>query len=304
MLTIQIITYNNEDTIEKCINSILPLNPTIDIIDTGSVDKTIEICKNFNLKVNEFKFISDYSDLRNERLKSYTTKWKMTLEPDEYLFKNNIEKLFLKDSSYKFKIIQNNTIMNETRLWCNKNIKFKNLIFEYIEDLNAINCESIIVSKGIKKINNIKEILNIWKNKEPFNVEPLYYEAFNELKNKNYKKFYELANHYLFVSKKETNSSLMMRYYVAMIELFYFKNVNSSNNNIMKCISKKPLMAEFWCLLGDIFYYLKDKIRAISFYENAILLGSKRKNDDLPLDISKYKEYPEKMINKLNSINI
>jgi hypothetical protein len=61
-------------------------------------------------------------------------------------------------------------------------------------------------------------------------------------------------------------------------------------------LEKNPTMAEFWCLLGDINFELKKYKKAFYFYENAIMLGKLRVNDDdLPIDIIKYKEYPEKM---------
>jgi hypothetical protein len=48
--------------------------------------------------------------------------------------------------------------------------------------------------------------------------------------------------------------------------------------------------------LGDINFELKKYKKAFYFYENAIMLGKLRVNDDdLPIDIIKYKEYPEKM---------
>ena len=60
----------------------------------------------------------------------------------------------------------------------------------------------------------------------------------------------------------------------------------------------KPIMAEYWCVLGDVYYHLAgDYDRAKRFYRNAIILGQKRKEDDMwPVELSKYNTYPEKMI--------
>ena len=56
-------------------------------------------------------------------------------------------------------------------------------------------------------------------------------------------------------------------------------------------------MAEFWCLLGDIYYASGDHDRAYDFYQNGMLLGQRRKkSSDWPMELSKYKEYPEKMM--------
>jgi tetratricopeptide (TPR) repeat protein len=62
-------------------------------------------------------------------------------------------------------------------------------------------------------------------------------------------------------------------------------------------------MAEFWCLLGDIYYKQNKYEKSIAFYQNAMDLGSRRKNSDTwPLEISKYKTYPSKMINNCNKM--
>jgi tetratricopeptide (TPR) repeat protein len=62
-------------------------------------------------------------------------------------------------------------------------------------------------------------------------------------------------------------------------------------------------MSEFWCLLGDCYYAIKDYEKSKSFYENALILGNKRlKNDGWPLEISKYKDYPQKMIESCDKI--
>ena len=49
-LTIQILTKNNEKTIEKTIHSLLPLDPIFQIIDLGSTDKTTLLIKKLKIK--------------------------------------------------------------------------------------------------------------------------------------------------------------------------------------------------------------------------------------------------------------
>ncbi len=98
--------------------------------------------------------------------------------------------------------------------------------------------------------------------------------------------------------------SIMNRYYYALICLQKTTKVKPTLQNLSVCLSVKPLMAEFWCLLGDVYYHRLRKFDfAKEFYENAILLGSRRlKLDKWPMDVSKYKDYPEKMINSCNKI--
>jgi tetratricopeptide (TPR) repeat protein len=96
---------------------------------------------------------------------------------------------------------------------------------------------------------------------------------------------------------------VMTNYYCSMVYCYIKKNYQESIRFLMPCLAVKPTMAEFWCLLADIFYATKQYKKASSFYENALILGSKRLNsDDYPMEISKYKEYPQKMIESCEKI--
>ena len=55
MLTIQIITNNNANTIEKTLESIDEIEAEKIVIDTGSKDRTLDICRKFNIKIDNYK---------------------------------------------------------------------------------------------------------------------------------------------------------------------------------------------------------------------------------------------------------
>ena len=305
MITAQIIVQNDENTIENCLKSLLCYNLfDFDIINIGSTDKTLEICNDYKLKITNINNIKNYSIIRNENLTKHKTKFSMYIYPYETLIYNkNFEKIIKESNSYFFKVIQGNVLTKELRLWSNKTIKFKNPVFEYLDEQNGIFTDLVILSEVVNyNCFNSKLIINNWKKNNPTKPEPYYYEAFQYLKEKDYLNFKNISEHYLFLNKINNRSSTMIKYYLALIQLHCFNDINSANSNILKCILHKPLMAEFWCLLGDIFYKIQDRHRALEFYENAILLGSQRKeSDNYPLDILKYKKYPEEMINKLKN---
>lgn len=90
----------------------------------------------------------------------------------------------------------------------------------------------------------------------------------------------------------------MIRYYRALVNHHAGKG-HDATKDIIGCIVANPLMAEFWCLLGDI--YCRDRPdKAAEFYENGMILGEKRPKFDLwPMEISKYKKYPQEMMSKI-----
>lgn len=305
MITAQIIVQNDEATIESCIKSLIKHNNLFkfDIINIGSTDKTLEICNDYKLNITNIDNIKNYSSIRNQNLLKHKTDFSMYIHPYEKLiYDENFYKVLNKKDCYLFKVIQSSILTKELRLWSNKSIKFKNPIFEELTEKEGAQTNFIIVSNTNNyKLINSKSIINEWKKSEPLRPEPYYYEAFELLKDKDYLNFKNVADHYLFLDKS-SKSSVMMRYYLSLIQLHCFNDINSAYSNVLKCILKKPLMAEFWCLLGDLFFKLNDNYRALEFYDNAIILGSQRKeNDNYPLDIAKYKEYPEQMLKKLKN---
>lgn len=305
MITAQIIVQNDEQHIENCIKSLMRYNDLFkfDIINVCSTDKTLEICNDYKLHVTHIENIKDYSKVRNDNLKKYKNDFFMYLHPYEKLiYDENFINILKNKNCYLFKVVQGTVLTKEVRLWNSKSIKFENPVYEKLNEKQGIQTNFVIASNVTNyKINNSKTIINEWKKREPLRYEPYYYEAFELLKEKDYLNFKNVAEHYLFLDKN-SKSSTIMRYYLSLIQLHCFNDINSANSNIIKCILKKPLMAEFWCLLGDIFYKINDFQRAIEFYDNAIILGSQRKeNDDYPLDIVKYKEYPNSMLKKLKN---
>src|SRR6185295_6674501 len=71
-VSVCIITNNDQETIEKCLKSVIPVADEIIIIDKGSTDKTKEICMGLNKKVNihlPLKIILFQSDPENDQSK-------------------------------------------------------------------------------------------------------------------------------------------------------------------------------------------------------------------------------------------
>ncbi|QXV67086.1 glycosyltransferase family 2 protein [Mucilaginibacter sp. 21P] len=63
-LDIIILTYNEEKNIEACLKSTLPLNSNIYIVDSGSTDNTLAICRKFTGNIFDHPF-ENYAAQRN-----------------------------------------------------------------------------------------------------------------------------------------------------------------------------------------------------------------------------------------------
>ena len=86
-LSISIITKNEENNIDRCINSIKNIADEIVIVDTGSTDKTIEKAKRLGAKVYSYKWNNNFSEAKNCALAKCTKDWILVLDADEAIEK-------------------------------------------------------------------------------------------------------------------------------------------------------------------------------------------------------------------------
>jgi hypothetical protein len=303
LLTIQMLVKNNEKTIDFTLESLRPLidlNAQIVIGDLSCTDSTIKKCEAYNTQIVRLSLNNDRSKARNHLLDSFKSKWYLFIEPYETILTgiDSIISIITSTSrnAYKFNVLQGDVLSKQIRLWHKEtNLKFKNPVFETLEG-QAEDTE-IYVACGKNDPSLNLELAKNWQKQSPISIEPLYYIGFAYLAQNNWSTFLNYADMYLHQEKRDSMSAIMTRYYYAMVKCYIEKDYQSALQHLLYCLMSKPLMAEFWCLLGDVYYEIKQYDKAQYFYENAIILGSRRlKSDDWPLEISKYKEYPQKKI--------
>ncbi len=79
-----IITLNEENNIERCISSLSGLADEILVVDSGSDDRTVEICKGLGARVviNSFP---GYKEQKNYALEAASNDWVLSVDGDEAL---------------------------------------------------------------------------------------------------------------------------------------------------------------------------------------------------------------------------
>lgn len=310
LLTIQILVKNNEETIEYTLESVLPLvrdlNAEIVIGDLGCTDNTIRKCRIFDAKIVNISLNSSFSKARNNLIDNTNSKWIFCIEPFETILKGTEcfnAAMHLRPESYKATVIQGDVITEQIRLWHrDMKLSYKNPVFETISGPAQKSGICIAVSNHDKSELQL-ELAKKWLETNPLTIEPMYYLACAYLARNNWTAFLDYANMYLHQEKRHSMSAIMTRYYCAMVKCYIEKNYQEAIRYLLPCLAEKPLMAEFWCMLGDVYYSINQSDKARYFYENAIILGSRRlRDDDWPLEISKYKAYPEKMIESCQKI--
>lgn len=297
MLTTHLLIRNNQSTIRETLHS-LPSEAHILVGDIGCHDATADICKSFGATVIPVSLNDDLSRARNYLLSRSQTDWNLWLEPWESLLHGSeilTGCLHGPAEAYRLNLIRGDVVTKPIRLWHKQaGLQFKNPVFETLD--GASNQLPIYLSGGEEDIDFQEQLLEKWSIKAPLLGEVTYYRACLHLTKKNWRAFLNTADHYLHREKGQTMSALMTRYYCSMVSCYIEKDGQKAANYLLPCLAEKPLMAEFWCLLADIYFSGKIYDKAQCFYENAIILGSRRPADEWPVELSRYKEYPEKMI--------
>lgn len=302
MQPVTVILLNKGNNLDNTLESIVSLQPQQILLGTF-----IPINIKFKeITIIDFKNIN-YNESLNELQILAQTDWIFYLKDNENLLQFNeyMPNLLTKTKEiYGLQVLQDDVIIKESRLWNKKEqkVNFKNPIFEKpnIEPTKIID---VILYQHKTHDPRIAQTLEFWKKSAPLSTDAAYYKAFDELAKKNFIEFKRIIVHYLFNIRHTDIPSTIARYYLALVQGIIENNTNEAIQNIIACLAENPLMAEFWCLLGDIFAKMEKFDDAISFYENAIILGGRRpKLDFWPMHISRYGDYPKEMIDKCKKV--
>lgn len=99
-ISVYIITKDSSSYIENTLKSVKDIANEIIVVDTGSVDETINIAKKYNSKVFNYKWNDDFSDIRNYALSKCSKDWILYLDSDETLEGN--KELIIKAINSKY----------------------------------------------------------------------------------------------------------------------------------------------------------------------------------------------------------
>jgi len=204
---ILLLTFNSEKYILNCLNSIKNIASQIVIVDSGSVDNTINICKKFPVEIYFKKFNNDFSEQRNFALSHLRTDWILMIDSDEELtyfdcdeFIRIAKNPIVGGINFIIKNLLNNgseqTKHRYTRLFRNNKLfKFRFKIHEQIRESIEENGYQIINTNfEIETINKELSILRDISNKLHIKIDKLQNQQFDKIKEDISKLELEIAN--------------------------------------------------------------------------------------------------------------
>lgn len=295
MLTIQILTRDNAGTVGRCLESAARVADEIVVGDMGSVDGTLDICGDFGARVVRIPPGGDLSEARNSLLAPGAN---MYLEPWESVARG-LEAVRGMGGCKAFYVVQGPVVSKQVRLWDRG--RFVNPVFERVAGCGEaeVRPDVVIVSAGGPDARAANTgACRRWAEARPTSPEAHYYLACSMLAEGDLGGFCAEATKYLSMDAEGGDSSVLMNYYLSRVEMSRGA-YGEASRRAMACLAARPTFAEFWCLLGDMLYSRGKFGKAREMYENARIIGSRRRGDDaFPIEVSKYGEYPRAMEEK------
>jgi hypothetical protein len=229
---------------------------------------------------------SHFNEWRNQNLKGQT----LIINPGEELSGD----LDIAEGTYRVYVMDEMSVSKETRIVQPGDGKFVNPIYECFDTPQRKELVNVFI-KPIATGSHL-DLVEKWIKEEPGSCEADYYKAFELLSKNDTKGFIKQGEYFLFrTGEKNRSSMIMMKYYLGVM-LLRDGQPNKAASYLMAGLEMAPTMAEFWCGLGDCFRKTGQAMKAMRMYKNAIIMGKKRDTqDDLPIILSMYEEYPQGM---------
>ena len=83
LISVSMIVKNEEKDLARCLTSVAPFADEIDVVDTGSSDRTVEIARSFGATIHHFTWCDDFAAARNFALDRTHGEWVLHIDADE-----------------------------------------------------------------------------------------------------------------------------------------------------------------------------------------------------------------------------
>lgn len=200
-------------------------------------------------------------------------------------------------------VVQGDMVTKPVRGWDRRRAGPRQAVLECVQpdhDAKLIDCT--FDSSAAPPTARFIPLAKAWAKEEPLSSVPDYCLACLHLGAGDLDAFWAGSDAFLFKAKKPSMAVVMTRYYRAMVAGLSRGKPREAIENLLVCLTARPTMAEFWCLLGDVFATAGDPWRAREFYRNAMDMGRARDfADPWPVQMSKYRDYPQSRIDLISS---
>lgn len=295
-ISVCMIAKNEDNHIEECLKRLKPCKFEVIVVDTGSVDRTVEIAQRYADKVYHFAWCDDFSAARNFSIEQATNDWVLIIDCDEYLENVNLlqlEESLEQNSRSVGMIVRNNpysvqgvrSVMSERigRLFNRRYCHYEGNIHERVRSLDGGEPDSFQIPLTFYHEGYVSE--SDKRMRATRNLEMLLHDL--ELKGPSPYIYFQLGQNYIslndlhkaaqyFQKGLELNVDVRSAFVQSMIETYGYCLIELANYDLAMSLQDKyeqlSHSADFIYLMGVI--YMKKGIydKAISEFEKATTL--------------------------------
>lgn len=313
-ISVCIITLNEEKVINRVLNCVKKFADEIILVDTGSIDKTVEIAKKFTEKIYFYKWVDDFSKARNFAFSKAKCDYLFWIDADDVITDENINKILkMKNQSgtfvdtYMFKYscgFDNNqkpslTFYRERLLKNCPLAKFQGFVHETVSPFGNVCYENIEIEHRKQGVGNPKRNLNLYKKHLPicnFTQRDVYYFA---------KEYFYLGYFKTAIKLLKTYLNMKNKYAPdhkdALITLSVcYKNLKLKGYEkfLFTALKEVGVDSQILCLIGDYFLENNDLLNAEKYYKVCLSL---QKSDSIGFCYNQfYHIYPLLQLTFLN----
>lgn len=254
------IVKNEEKVLRRCLESVKELIDEIIIVDTGSIDRTEKIAKEYTEQIYYYEWDNNFANARNFAQKHASGEWILVLDADEYVDGDNLHEVIaelqaspqsidaLAARIYNFSGVYGEEITNHTSLRLYRNndsISFARAIHEQLVkdggELQIFSSDLVIYHSGYLK-KTVRE-----KEKNTRNV-PLIKTELGATKNGF--DYFNLGNEYLSQDNLESALHSYKMAYQLKRDISY-SWVSFSVIQIVNCLIRLERYPEALMVIGD-----------------------------------------------------
>jgi len=302
-ISLCMIVKNEEKFIEQCLQSVRDVVDEIIIVDTGSTDRTKELCSKYKVELFSYKWQDHFADARNFGVSKAKGEWILWIDADEeldenvstlkeYLSTTKADMVFLPVINYygdSFPVKkEQGFIYYQPRIFRNRRgIHFQNRIHETpMFPENDVRRKVDILEIPIHHYGYIREVRDrLEKSKRNLQLLQMEmknhkhspwieYHIANELYQlKDYANAFEYLNESIFLFLLHAQKPPALIYRLKYSLLLESGNVDGAWPGIEKAIQLYPDYVDLHFLKGLIFFHKKDYEEALKAFEKCLELG-------------------------------
>jgi len=287
-LSVCLIVKNEENNLKNCLDCVKQFADEIVIVDTGSIDKTVEIAKNYTKNIYFFEWQDDFSLARNFSFSKATSDYIMWLDADDIILPEEIKKIIdLKKvlataydmvlmkyvNAFDEKGKELSYFFRERIIKNNMSYKWEGFVHEVIPIKGNVLHSNICIHHNKKQIIYTKRNLILYekalKRNVVFTNRDNYYYARELYYHGRYKKAIKYLK--MFIKLEKNNLNDLFEAILIIAECYaLLKDYDNALNNLINSFKTYIPNSKLLCKIGDIFLEKKDFKKAIFWYESAL----------------------------------